>query len=80
MATARSAWATETSTLAFASVACLESSSASAFAMVAVAASREAVLDFHWLVDSRRIWGSTTPRLTSCVSRLTSVSQRSTSA
>ena len=51
-----------TSTLAFASVASLESSSASAFMMVAFAASRAATLDFHWLVDSRRIWGSTTPR------------------
>ena len=48
--------------------------------MVAFAASRAAMLDFHWLVDSRRIWGSTTPLSTSCLSRLTSESQRSTSA
>ena len=38
--------------------------------IVAFAASRAAVLDFNWLVDSRRIWGSTTPRSTSCVEPL----------
>ena len=29
--------------------------------MVALAASRAAVLDFNWFVDSSRTWGSTTP-------------------
>ena len=43
-------------------------------------ASRAAVLDFNWFVDSSRTWGSTTPRLTSFCSRLTSESQRSTMA
>ena len=40
-----------------------ESNSASAFAIVALAASRAAVLDFNWFVDSSRTWGSTTPLL-----------------